>query len=109
MWYSVPFGACLSLRRSGAAQGFEAEGNEHSWYMLIGSNFVLNAATRRNQFAVHPWAIASNNQRSLDLQFRAVIDGSCHRSCAAARRHLHAVRPLAARNCLCMRGTMMAS
>ncbi len=56
--------------------------------MLIGSNFVLNAATRRNQFAVHPWAIASNNQRSLDLQFRAVNDGGLlspiMRGCPAA-------------------------
>ena len=76
MWQPRLVGACPALRGLGAAQGFEAEGNEHSWYMLIGSNFVLNAARRRDQFTVHPWAIASNNQRSLDLQFRAVNYGS---------------------------------
>jgi len=59
---------CLDI----AAAGFDVEGNEHSWYMLIGSSFVLNAATRRHQFAVHPWATTTSNHRSLLHQFRSV-------------------------------------
>lgn len=59
---------CLDI----AAKGFQAEGNEHSWYMLIASNFLLNCTSRCNQLAVHPWAALCNNQRSLDLQLREV-------------------------------------
>lgn len=59
---------CLDI----AAAGFQAEGNEHSWYMLVASNFLLNCTSRREQLTVHPWSANSNNQRSLDMQFRAV-------------------------------------
>lgn len=55
-----------------AIQGFEAEGCEHSWFMLISSAFMLNGADAAHQFTVHPWVHSVNNQPSAAAQLRGV-------------------------------------
>jgi carnosine N-methyltransferase len=53
-------------------QGYETQGNEHSWFMLISSAFVLNGAEAPGQFVIHPWVASSNNQPSTAAQLRGV-------------------------------------
>ena len=54
------------------AQGFEAQGNEFSYYMLIASAFVLNGVDAARQWTVFPWAHSSCNQPSDADQLRPV-------------------------------------
>lgn len=58
-------------------QGYETEGCEHSWFMLISSAFMLNGADAAHQFTVHPWVASVNNQPSTAAQLRGV---SLHRA-----------------------------
>jgi hypothetical protein len=44
------------------AQGFEAQGNEFSYYMLIASAFVLNSVEAPGQWTVFPWVHNACNQ-----------------------------------------------
>ena len=60
------------------AQGFEAQGNEFSYYMLIASAFVLNGMDAPRQWTVFPWAHASCNQPSDADQLRAVRHPTPH-------------------------------
>lgn len=53
-------------------QGYATEGNEHSWFMLISSAFVLNSAEWPGQFVVHPWVASVNNQPTTAAQLRGV-------------------------------------
>ena len=53
-------------------QGYETQGNEHSWFMLISSAFMLNGAEAPGQFVIHPWVASSNNQPSTAAQLRGV-------------------------------------
>ena len=53
-------------------QGYETQGNEHSWFMLISSAFMLNGAETAGQFTIHPWVASSNNQPSTAAQLRRV-------------------------------------
>lgn len=38
-----------------ACRGYECEGNEFSYFMLIASNFVLNTCTEANMYTLYPW------------------------------------------------------
>lgn len=38
-----------------ACRGYECEGNEFSYFMLIASNFVLNNCTEANMYTLYPW------------------------------------------------------
>ncbi|XP_037934403.1 carnosine N-methyltransferase-like isoform X2 [Teleopsis dalmanni] len=38
-----------------ACRGYECEGNEFSYFMLIASNFVLNQCTEENAYTLYPW------------------------------------------------------
>jgi carnosine N-methyltransferase len=55
-----------------ARRGFEAEGNEHSYYMLLTSSFILNHCVTAGQFSIHPWMHNNNNHTSDANQMRAV-------------------------------------
>lgn len=67
---------CLEV----AALGYEAQGNEFSYYMLLASSFLLNHMQRPNQWTLFPWLHTNCNQRCVADQFRAVswgIPGPC--------------------------------
>lgn len=57
---------CLDL----ADQGFDVAGNEHSYFMLLMSAFLLNGTTVENQWTVFPWMIGSSNVWRLADQLR---------------------------------------
>lgn len=84
--------ACVRARRSGpspprvllpgaglgrlcievAAAGFEAQGNEFSYFMLLTAAFMLNSSAVAEQWTVHPWVhITANNVADAD-QLRGV-------------------------------------
>ena len=48
---------CLEV----AGLGYEVQGNEWSYYMLLTSSFLLNHAERVGQWAIHPWIHSPNN------------------------------------------------
>lgn len=55
-----------------AAAGFEAQGNEFSYFMLITAAFMLNATACVEQWTVHPWLhLTCNNLTDAD-QLRGV-------------------------------------
>uniref|UniRef100_A0A1I8N7Y3 carnosine N-methyltransferase n=1 Tax=Musca domestica TaxID=7370 RepID=A0A1I8N7Y3_MUSDO len=50
-----------------ACRGYECEGNEFSYFMLIASNFVLNFCTDENMYSLYPWVHQTvNNLRRAD-------------------------------------------
>ena len=55
-----------------AALGYEAQGNEYSYYMLLTSSFILNHCQRRHQWRIHPWVHQTCNVINDDDQTRAV-------------------------------------
>lgn len=55
-----------------ARRGFDTEGNEHSYYMLLTSSFILNHCERDGQFRIHPFVHSNNNHTSDANQMRAV-------------------------------------
>ena len=69
----VPGAGLARLAVDLAAGGFCVEANEHSFYMLLGSAYLLNAGpTTAAPAAVHPWALSPSNRVSYAHQFRAV-------------------------------------
>jgi carnosine N-methyltransferase len=55
-----------------AAAGFQAQGNEFSYFMLIGAAFMLNATACVEQWTIHPWLhLTCNNVADAD-QLRGV-------------------------------------
>jgi N2227-like protein len=72
---SISLTTCMSssIRLVHFPQGYETQGNEHSWFMLISSAFMLNGAEAAGQFTIHPWVASSNNQPSTAAQLRGVI------------------------------------
>ena len=59
---------CLELTN----QGFEVQGNEFSYYMLLTSSFILNNTERAEQWTVFPWMHSNCNQKSIADQLRGV-------------------------------------
>ena len=59
---------CLELTN----QGFEVQGNEFSYYMLLTSSFILNNTGRAEQWTVFPWMHSNCNQKSIADQLRGV-------------------------------------
>ena len=47
-----------------ARLGYETEGNEYSYYMLLTSSYILNHATRAGEFDIFPWIHGNNNHTS---------------------------------------------
>ena len=57
---------CLDL----VEQGFNVTGNEHSYFMLLMSAFLLNGTAVENQWTIFPWMINSSNVWRLADQVR---------------------------------------
>ncbi|KAK9845546.1 hypothetical protein WJX84_004990 [Apatococcus fuscideae] len=55
-----------------ASVGCEAQGNEFSYFMLLASSFIMNQASQKEQWTIHPWLHQSCNQLSDAHQLRAV-------------------------------------
>ena len=52
-----------------AGRGFQVEGNEFSYYMLFTSAFMMNYATKKDQWRIYPWSLTScNNIKDEDQQ-----------------------------------------
>lgn len=55
-----------------AAAGFETQGNEFSYFMLLTAAFMLNSTACPNQWTIHPWVhLTCNNITDAD-QLRGV-------------------------------------
>ena len=55
-----------------AAAGFEAQGNEFSYFMLLTAAFILNSTAVEEQWTIHPWVhLTCNNVTDVD-QLRGV-------------------------------------
>jgi carnosine N-methyltransferase len=52
--------------------GFHTQGNEVTYFMLYGSNFVLNCAERKEQFEIYPFIHSLINHESEEDMFRGV-------------------------------------
>ena len=59
---------CVDL----AAMGFQALGNEHNYYMLLTSAFILNATSREDEWTIFPWALNTTNQLKHEFPLRPV-------------------------------------
>jgi len=82
-----------------ALQGYDSEGCEHSWFMLIASAFILNKASCAEEFTVHPFVHSSNNQPSTAAQLRGVrtYGEFCHvGQCAETSTMMHSAQCTAA-------------
>ncbi|KAK8803709.1 hypothetical protein WA158_001403 [Blastocystis sp. Blastoise] len=42
-------------------RGYGGQGNEFSYFMLLGSNYVLNSITEENSITIYPWINSPNN------------------------------------------------
>mmetsp|Transcript_27342 Transcript_27342/g.73946 ORF Transcript_27342/g.73946 Transcript_27342/m.73946 type:complete len:407 (+) Transcript_27342:25-1245(+) len=55
-----------------AGLGYEAQGNEFSYFMLIASSFMLNYTSEKNQYTVFPWVTSTCNNFDDEDQLRGV-------------------------------------
>lgn len=86
---------CVEL----AGMGCHVLGNEHSYFMLLVSSFMLNGCLRDNQFALFPWVHSNSNTSSDSDQLRCVmipdvhpgsiIQDPCHRDGCSAHDGTH--------------------
>jgi len=52
--------------------GFSTQGNEFSFYMLLGSNFILNCMSEPRQFRIYPWIHSFSNTEKVKHQIAPV-------------------------------------
>ncbi|GAX79740.1 hypothetical protein CEUSTIGMA_g7181.t1 [Chlamydomonas eustigma] len=55
-----------------AGLGYQAQGNEFSYHMLLTSSFILNHSHTSHEHVVHPWVLSTCNQLTDEGQLRAV-------------------------------------
>lgn len=55
-----------------ACLGFEVQGNEFSYYMLLASSYMLNKTTAANNWTVYPWVHSNLNHLRDSDQLRGV-------------------------------------
>ena len=62
-----------------AVNGYVAEGNEWSYFMLLGSDFILNRPLEAPRYQIQPWVHQQSNVQRRADQFRmvSVPDGEC--------------------------------
>lgn len=53
-------------------RGFDAIGNEHSYFMLLTSAYILNGTGREKQWTVFPWVLQQSNNWSTKDQLQSV-------------------------------------
>jgi len=63
-----------------AHRGYAVQGNEFSYQMLLGSNWVLNHSQGINAASIHPYAVLGNNRFKNSDQFAAVSIPDVHTS-----------------------------
>lgn len=68
----VPGAGLARLPVEFAARGFDATGNEFSFYMLLASSFMMNCVQTAGALRLQPYALVPSNQRRDDLQMREV-------------------------------------
>ena len=56
-----------------AVQGYIAEGNEWSYFMLLGSDFILNRPREAPTYSIQPWVHQQSNVQERVDQFRTII------------------------------------
>ncbi|KAI8914355.1 N2227-like protein-domain-containing protein [Gorgonomyces haynaldii] len=52
--------------------GYPCQGNEFSYHMLLGSNFVLNQITQKEEYDIFPWIHTFSNLTSQSSQLKCV-------------------------------------
>ncbi|ORX79885.1 N2227-domain-containing protein [Anaeromyces robustus] len=52
--------------------GFSTQGNEFSFYMLLGSNFILNCMSEPKQFRIYPWIHSLSNSVKVEDQLESI-------------------------------------
>ena len=74
----VPGAGLGRLAWEAAVAGYDAQGNEFSYYMMLASNFVLNSTSDLLQRAIYPWVHqSSNNVSDVDAQRPARFPDVC--------------------------------
>ena len=53
-------------------EGFGAQGNEVTYFMLYGSNFILNCCTEKEQFEIYPFIHGYTHMEKEEDIFRSV-------------------------------------
>ena len=82
-----------------ALHGYISEGNEWSYFMLLGSDFILNRPREAPRYSIQPWVHQQSNVQKREDQFRSICvpDGeyakvaclcTC-RNCSAPELHVH--------------------
>lgn len=59
---------CVEL----ASRGFDVSGNEHSYFMLLTTAYLLNGMVTQDQWTIYPWVLQSSNMKSLKDQLRPI-------------------------------------
>jgi len=57
-----------------AKRGYKSQGNEFSYFMLLSSNFILNCATKTNEYEIHPLVHSFSNLFLEELSFEVLQD-----------------------------------
>ncbi|KAJ3099775.1 Chromodomain-helicase-DNA-binding protein 1-like [Phlyctochytrium planicorne] len=68
----VPGAGLARLAYDIVKRGFTCQGNEFSFFMLLGSNFVLNRMTQPQTYEIFPWVHSFSNFISPEHQLRSV-------------------------------------
>eukprot|EP00922_Rhytidocystis_sp_ex-Travisia-forbesii_P052558 GHVS01077964.1.p1 GENE.GHVS01077964.1~~GHVS01077964.1.p1 ORF type:complete len:306 (+),score=51.84 GHVS01077964.1:121-918(+) len=53
-------------------RGYGSQGNEFSYFMLMGSNFILNYGMRPKMFTLQPYCLSTSNRRGHEDHLRCV-------------------------------------
>jgi len=56
-----------------ANRGYQSQASEFSYFMLVASNFVLNALQPHGSVNVHPWVLQTCNVKTCEDQMRACV------------------------------------
>lgn len=59
---------CVDL----ASHSFDVSGNEHSFFMLLTTAYILNGTVTKDQWTIYPWVLQSSNFWSLENQLQPI-------------------------------------
>ena len=63
-----------------AVAGYDTQGNEFSYFMLLMGDHIMNRSAGKECFRVHPWLGGANNVMSRDDEFEGVLFPDVHPS-----------------------------
>ncbi|ETW52234.1 hypothetical protein PFUGPA_05847 [Plasmodium falciparum Palo Alto/Uganda] len=55
-----------------AKKGYRSQGNEFSYFMLLGSNFILNYYNEKYSLSIHPYCLCTSNRRGRDDHLKII-------------------------------------